>query len=67
MTAQRLTMTIAGAFVLVSLFMGHINGQFDLTKFGWTWMLLFVGANLFQSGLTKFCLMTIILRKFGAK
>ncbi len=66
MTAQRLTMTIAGGFILVSLLMGHLNGQFDLTKFGWTWMLIFVGANLFQSGITKFCLMTNILRKLGA-
>ncbi len=67
MTAQRLTMTIAGTFILVSLALGHIYGQFDLTQFGWTWMLIFVGANLFQSGLTKFCLMTIILKKLGAK
>ncbi len=67
MTAQRLTMTIAGAFILVSLALGHINGQFDLSQFGWTWMLLFVGANLFQSGLTRFCLMTIILKKLGAR
>ncbi len=67
MTAQRLTMTIAGAFILVSLALGHIYGQFDLSQFGWTWMLLFVGANLFQSGLTRFCLMTIILKKLGAR
>jgi hypothetical protein len=67
MTAQRLTMTIAGLFILGSLAMGHINGQFDVTKFGWTWMLIFVGANLFQSGLTKFCPLTIILKKLGAK
>jgi len=66
MTAQRLTMTIAGAFILVSLTLGHINGQFDLTKFGWSWMLIFVGANLFQSGLTRFCPLTIILKKLGA-
>ncbi|MCF6272376.1 MAG: DUF2892 domain-containing protein [Rhodobacteraceae bacterium] len=67
MTAQRLTMTIAGAFVLVSLALGHMYGQFDITKFGWSWLLIFVGANLFQSGLTKFCLMTIILKKIGLK
>ena len=30
-------------------------------------MLIFVGVNLFQSGLTKFCLMTNILKKLGAK
>ena len=67
MTAQRLTMTIAGAFILASLALGHMNGQFDVTKFGWTWMLAFVGINLFQSGLTRFCLMTTILKKIGLK
>jgi preprotein translocase subunit SecG len=67
MNAQRLTMTIAGLFILVSLALGHMNGQFDITKFGWTWMLIFVGLNLFQSGLTRFCLMTIILKKVGFK
>ena len=67
MTAQRLTLTIAGAIILVSLVLGHMNGQFDITTFGWAWVLIFVGVNLFQSGLTKFCLMTIILKKLGAK
>ena len=67
MTAQRLTMTLAGAFILVSLVLGHMNGQFDVTVFGWTWMLIFVGVNLFQSGLTRFCLMTTILNKVGIK
>jgi len=67
MTAQRLTMTIAGAMILVSLALGHMNGQFDVTKFGWAWMLIFVGVNLFQSGFTRFCLMTKILKKLGAK
>jgi len=67
MTAQRLTMTMAGLFILVSLALGHINGQFDITKFGWTWMLIFVGANLFQSGLTRFCLMTRIFKAIGLK
>lgn len=67
MTAQRLTMTIAGLFILISLTMGHINGQIDITKFGWLWFIAFIGVNLFQSGLTKWCLMTNILKKLGAK
>lgn len=67
MTAQSLTRTIAGAIILASIALGHINGQFDATKFGWIWMLIFVGVNLFQSGLTKWCLMTNMLKKLGAK
>jgi len=67
MNAQNLTRTIAGAFILVSIALGHIYGQFDALKFGWMWMLIFVGLNLFQSGITRWCLMTIILKKLGAK
>ena len=67
MTARHLTLTLAGAIILASLALGHINGQFDITTFGWTWMLIFVGVNLFQSGLTKWCLMTTILKKLGLK
>ena len=67
MTAQSMTRTIAGAIILISIVMGHMNGQFDATKFGWIWMLIFVGANLFQSGLTKWCLMTNLLKKVGLK
>lgn len=67
MTAQRLTMTVAGLFILVSLLMGHINGQIDLTTLSWSWMVAFVGVNLFQSGFTKWCMMTNILKKLGAK
>jgi len=67
MTAQSLTRTIAGAIILISIALGHMNGQFDALTFGWIWMLIFVGVNLFQSGITRWCLMTTILQKFGAK
>ncbi len=67
MTAQRLTMTIAGLFILLSLAFGHFQGQFDLSTMSWLWFVIFVGLNLFQSGITKFCLMTNILKMLGAK
>jgi hypothetical protein len=51
----------AGTLVLVSLALGYF----------WTpwWFLLtvFVGANLFQYGLTKFCPMALILKLFGVR
>ncbi|NOX25052.1 MAG: DUF2892 domain-containing protein [Deltaproteobacteria bacterium] len=53
--------TIAGIFILVSLALGlwvNVN---------WFWFTAFVGANLFQSGLTKFCLLSIILKKLGVR
>jgi len=50
---------IAGTLVLVSLALGAwINHN-------WYWATAFVGANLLQSGFTKWCLMEDILRKFG--
>ncbi len=52
---------IAGIFILVSLALGlwvNVN---------WFWLTAFVGVNLFQSGLTKFCLLAIILKKLGVK
>ncbi|PHQ96976.1 MAG: rhodanese [Marinosulfonomonas sp.] len=67
MNAQRLTTTIAGLFILVSLALAHFQGQVDLSKISWLWFTVFVGANLFQSGLTRFCLMTNILIKLGVK
>lgn len=67
MNAQRMTMTLAGLFILISLALGHMNGQFDLSSFGWLWFVIFVGVNLFQSGITGFCPLTRILTAIGVK
>ena len=59
MTVERVVRIFAGAFVLISLALGlWVNQNFF-------WLTAFVGANLFQSGLTKWCLMSSILRKLG--
>lgn len=50
---------IAGSFVLVSLLLAHFVSPY------WLWFTAFVGANLFQSALTRWCLMEAILRKIG--
>lgn len=52
---------IAGTFILISLILAikmNIN---------WFWFTTFVGANLLQSAFTNWCLMKIILKKFGVK
>jgi len=50
---------IAGSFVLISLALAHwVNPN-------WIWFTVFVGANLLQSGITKWCLMEKILTKLG--
>jgi hypothetical protein len=61
MSINRAIRIIAGLFILVSLLLGHyVNGNFY-------WFTAFVGLNLFQSGITRWCLMEKILFKFGLK
>lgn len=66
MTVDRLIRIFAGAFVLISLALGveasplFVNGNF-------LWFTAFVGANLFQSGFSRFCPLEIILRKLGVR
>lgn len=58
---SRLMNIIPGVFILISLALAlkvNIN---------WLWFTAFVGANLFQLGFTKWCLLEIILRKLGVK
>jgi hypothetical protein len=54
---NRIVRGIAGTFVLVSLILAiYVN-------INWLWLTAFVGANLLQSSLTKWCLMDDILVK----
>jgi len=59
MIVERWIRVIAGSFILASLALGwYVSPWFFLFT-------AFVGLNLFQSGLTKWCLMEIILKKLG--
>ncbi len=59
MALERWIRLIAGAFILISLALAHwVNPN-------WLWFTAFVGANLFQSSLTRWCLMEDILVKLG--
>jgi len=54
---NRLIRAIAGTFVLISLILAvKVN-------MNWLWFTVFVGANLLQSSITKWCLMETILEK----
>ncbi|MEO8158409.1 MAG: DUF2892 domain-containing protein [Betaproteobacteria bacterium] len=66
MTVNRMVRTIAGLFILVSLALGASASPLYVSSY-WLWFTAFVGANLFQSGLTKFCPMDIFLKKAGVK
>ncbi len=65
MNAMRATMSIAGLFIMLSLALGHYMGQIDMMEMSWLWFTAFVGANLFQAGITNFCPLTKILRAMG--
>jgi len=66
MTTDRLIRIFAGAFVLVSLALGVAESPLFLSK-NWLWFTAFVGANLFQSGFTRFCPLEMILKKLGVR
>ena len=56
--------TLAGFFILLSLALG-VQASPLFQHVYWLWFTLFVGVNLFQSGLTNWCLMDKILAKLG--
>jgi hypothetical protein len=59
MTMERYIRMIAGTFILISLALAHWVSPY------WLWFTAFVGANLLQSSLTRWCLMEDILAKLG--
>ena len=64
MTTERIVRTFAGTVVLASLALGApASPLFASTH--WLWLTAFVGANLFQSGITRFCPLEAILRRMG--
>lgn len=66
MTVNQLIRIFAGSFIMLSLALGVAASPFFVSP-NWLWFTLFVGANLFQSGFTRFCPLEIVLRKLGAK
>ncbi|WP_188649277.1 YgaP family membrane protein [Yeosuana aromativorans] len=54
---NRIVRGVAGSFILISLILSVYVNQ------NWLWFTAFVGANLLQSSLTKWCLMDTILEK----
>ena len=64
MISWQIVRIFAGLLVLLSLALGMPQSPFFMHA-NWLWLTAFVGANLFQSGLTRWCLMEVILRKLG--
>ncbi|MBM4189185.1 MAG: DUF2892 domain-containing protein [Betaproteobacteria bacterium] len=67
MSIERIVRIVAGFFILLSLLLAHLSGTADLSTLSWLWFTVFVGANLFQSGLTNWCPLVSILKKAGVK
>ena len=59
MSIDRIVLAFAGFMILASLLLGLYVSPY------WFWLTAFVGANLFQSGFSNWCLMETILKKLG--
>jgi hypothetical protein len=59
MSLERWIRLIAGTFVIVSVTLGYVHSAY------WLLFTLLGGVNLFQSALTRWCLMEDTLRKLG--
>ena len=66
MKSWQIVRLVAGTFILVSLALG-IEGSPIFVSQWWLAFTAFVGANLLQSALTKWCMMESILRKLGVQ
>ena len=66
MTSERLVRSIAGALVLLSLAFG-VQASPAFVNANFLWLAAFVGANLFQSGITRFCPLELILNRLGVR
>ena len=66
MTTERMVRIFAGLFILLSLALS-VEASPLFYSHNWLWFTAFVGANLLQSGFTRFCPLEIILRKLGLR
>ncbi|MBI4378612.1 MAG: DUF2892 domain-containing protein [Nitrospinae bacterium] len=60
-TINRGLRTIAGIFILMSIFLSIIHSRY------WLLFTAFIGINLFQSGFTNWCGMMQILKRVGLR
>jgi hypothetical protein len=59
MNIDRIVVTTAGFFILLSLLLAHFHSP------NWLWFTAFVGVNCLQAGLSTFCPLAKILKKIG--
>jgi len=61
MVIERIVRLVAGSIIMISVLLSHYSSPY------WLLLTLFVGANLFQSAITRWCLLEDILRWAGFK
>ena len=61
MNIDRLVLTIAGSFILLSVLLSIFHSPY------WLFFTAFVGANLLQASFTGFCPLAVLLKKAGVK
>ncbi len=66
LTVNQFVRIFAGAFVLISLALGVERSPLFVDA-NFLWFTAFVGANLLQSGFTRFCPLEIVLRRLGVR
>jgi hypothetical protein len=59
MNVDRIVHLVAGSMVLLAIALAHF------VEPGWIWLGVFVGLNLAQSGVSNFCPLAAMLKKFG--
>jgi hypothetical protein len=66
MSSWQIVRIVAGIFILLSLALGIPGSPLFVSQW-WLAFTAFVGANLLQSGFTKWCMMETVLRKLGVR
>lgn len=66
MCSERIVRIVAGLFVMLSLALG-VQGSPIFVSSYFLLFTAFVGLNLFQSGITRFCPLDSILARLGVK
>ena len=66
MDSERIVRIVAGTFVMLSLALGVQSSPVFVSSY-FLLFTAFVGFNLFQSGITRFCPLDSILARLGVK
>ena len=66
MTTIRIVRLVAGGVVLVACALGMVLSPLYVDS-NWLWLNVFIGFNLFQSGLTNLCPLELVLKAGGCE